>query len=218
ADGWRIGAGGGGGKRVSAARALAETPDIAAMERAQEALGQPPLVMVRSGMAPLDQALDERGYGLVDPTVGLVAPLDRFPTDLPRLTAFEVAWPPLGFQREIWAQGGVSAERIAVMERVSGPHATLLGRTGDRPSATAFVAATGRMAMLHALEVLPEDRRCGLGRTLMIAAARWARRQGADALCVLVTRSNTPALALYRALGMTEVTGYHYRLRREMPG
>ncbi|MEM1432386.1 MAG: GNAT family N-acetyltransferase, partial [Pseudomonadota bacterium] len=47
ADGWRIGAGGGGGKRVSAARALAETPDIAAMERAQEALGQPPLVMVR---------------------------------------------------------------------------------------------------------------------------------------------------------------------------
>ncbi len=216
APGWRIGAGAGGGKRVSAARATAQAPSIKAMEETQAGLGQPPLVMVTGDESALDRALADAGYGVVDPTVALAAPVASVASaagDLPRVSAYEVTWPPLAFQEEIWATGGVGPARLAVMDRVTRPRVAMLGRRGDRPAATAFVACHGGVAMVHALEVLPQMRRQGLARNLMLAAARWGAAQGATHLAVLVTRANAPALALYTGLGLREVTGYHYRAR-----
>lgn len=210
---WRICEGRGGGKRVSAARTSAPDPDIAEMERAQATLGQPALVMVRPEQTKLDMALNRCGYAVVDPTVGLAARLEDLAQDPPRLRAFEVAWPPLEAQSEIWAEGGVGPERRAVMGRADGPRTTLLGRSGDAPVAAAFVACHGDVAMLHALEVRKTCRRQGTGAALMAAAARWATRQGARHLAVLVTRANAPALALYHGLGLREITSYHYRVR-----
>ncbi|MEM6739360.1 MAG: GNAT family N-acetyltransferase [Pseudomonadota bacterium] len=212
ADGWRVGEGRGGGQRVSAAKRMAPEAGLRAMERKQMALGQPPLVMVREGEDGLDAALEARGYTKVDPTLGLLAPLRALPATLPPLMAFEVAWPPLARQREIWAAGGIGPGRLAVMNRVAGPRVAFLGRAGDAPAATAFAACHGRLAMVHALEVAATHRRSGLGRALMVAAVRWAAQQGAEALAVLVTRANMPALALYRGLGLRDVTSYHYRL------
>ena len=211
ADGWRVGEGAGGGQRVSAGIAQAPVAKPADLAQAQRGLGQVPLAMVRQGADSLDAALAEAGWTVRDPTVALAAPVGNLAETPPRLTAFEVTWPPLAIQAEIWAAGGIGPARIAVMERAAVPKISLLGRVDDRPAATAFVACDGPLAMVHALEVLPERRRARVGWHLMQAAALWAARMGAESLAVLVTRANAPAVALYRALGMVEITSYHYR-------
>jgi len=72
---------------------------------------------------------------------------------------------------------------------------------------------------VHALEVLPQHRRHGLGNWAMRAAAFWARENGADTLSVICTKANDGANGLYRALGMEIVGEYHYRqlVQQESP-
>jgi glucose/arabinose dehydrogenase len=49
----------------------------------------------------------------------------------------------LQIAREIWAEGHISAARLAVMDRALGPKAVILGRTADKPCGAAFVALHG---------------------------------------------------------------------------
>ena len=65
--------------------------------------------------------------------------------------------------------------------------------------------------MVHALEILPHQRRQGLGRWMMRGAAIWAAEQGAQTMAVLCTCDNAGANALYCGLGMDPAGGYHYR-------
>ena len=200
--------GAGGGKRVSAA--TCDGPftdsDLSALESAMAE----PLVLIRDGDEALDNALDARGWRIIDPVVAYAAPVARLSAELPFLTAFP-HWPPLEVARSLWAEGGIGPARIAVMDRVIGPKAAILGRTGDRPAGVAFVACQAKDAMVHALEVRDNQRRQGLGRHLLHSAANWAAEQGATRLSLVVTRQNTAARALYARLGMQDVGQYHYR-------
>ena len=211
-DGWCTRMGVGGGQRVSAATVAGEAPvpDIAAMEAVQREIEQHPLVMVRSGEEKLDAALSTAGYELRDTTLILVAPTDILAGETAPIAPYP-AWPPLAAQEEIWAEGGVGPERIAVMVRVSEAKTSLMGRLGDEIVATAFVARSGRIAMLHGLEVAPSARRKGVGVAMMRAAGNWAASMKAPWFSVLVVKANTAAVALYGRLGMTEVARYHYR-------
>ena len=200
--------GAGGGKRVSAA-----SLDGALTEDALDALDAAmtePLMLVRAGEDSLDAALEARGWRVVDPVVAYAAPVAALAAELPGLTAFP-HWPPLEIGRAIWAEGGIGPARIAVMDRVQGPKAALLGRIDDRSAGVAFVACHGREAMVHAREVREGQRRQGLGKNLLHAAANWAGRQGATRLSLVVTRQNAAARALYARLGMEVVGEYHYR-------
>jgi GNAT superfamily N-acetyltransferase len=202
----------GGGKRVSAATAEGTVDDaaIATAEEAIREMGQSPLFMVRSGEDALDATLDARGYAVVDPVVLLTASIAHL-TDqpVPPVTAFCI-WEPLAIMREIWAKGGIGPARIEVMERAACKTA-VLARWNQRPAGTGFVAVDGPIAMVHAVEVLPEHRRQGVAGWIMRQAAFWAREQGAQTMAVLCTRANTGALRLYSGLGFEPVTGYHYR-------
>ena len=202
--------GAGGGKRVSAASCAGPftEADLAAVEAAMAQ----PLMLIREGDTALDAALDARGWRIIDPVVAYAAPVTALIAELPGLTAFP-HWPPLEIARSLWAEGGIGPARIAVMDRVTGAKAALLGRTGDRPAGVAFVACHGAEAMLHGLEVAGSQRRQGLGRNLLHAAANWAADQGASRLSLVVTRQNTAARALYARLGMQGVGQYHYRLK-----
>nr|WP_255596725.1 GNAT family N-acetyltransferase [Cognatishimia sp. MH4019] len=204
--GWTIRDGAGGGKRVSAATGSGDiTVAEAAMER--------PLFQMR-GDQPEDAALEACGYVRIDPTLLYVAPVEILATDLPpRVTTFEV-WEPLQIMREIWAQGGIGAARVAVMERVKGPKTGLFGRIDNKPAGAGFVAIHDGIAMVHALEVLDEHRRKGLGVYMMRQAAFWAQRNGATHLALAVTETNQAANALYAGLGLTRVGGYHYRIKQ----
>ncbi|WP_347312361.1 GNAT family N-acetyltransferase [Defluviimonas sp. SAOS-178_SWC] len=202
-----------GGQRVSAATAEGRwsEADIDAAEAKQAELGQPPLFMIRDGEGALDTALAARGYRTKDPVnvyEGAITTVAAAPVS--GMTGFAI-WPPLAIMRDIWAEGGIGPERVAVMDRVTGPKTAFLGRVNDRASGAAFVACHGDTAMLHALHIVPDQRRQGSAVKMMRRAALWAQDQGMTRFSVLVTAANQPANALYASLGMRIVGHYHYR-------
>ncbi|MEM6659609.1 MAG: GNAT family N-acetyltransferase [Pseudomonadota bacterium] len=212
---FRLRQGLGGGSRVSAANALgpATEADIDAAETAMQAMAQKRIFCLRPGDEALDAQLAARGYDILDPVNIYSCPAVHL-TDrpLPKVTAFLV-WPPLAIMREIWATGGIGPERVAVMHRVSGSKSAMLLRHRNRPAGVTFAAIHGGVAMVHALEILPDHRRDGLGGWAMRAAAFWALDNGAQTLSVICTKANDGANGLYRSLGMQIVGEYHYRHR-----
>ncbi|KAG1715229.1 putative N-acetyltransferase YobR [Nymphon striatum] len=175
-------------------------------------LNQTPLFMIREGEQALDAALEKRGYQVIDPVNIYACPVDTL-TDIPipRVTVFAI-WEPLAIMREIWAKGGIGPKRIDVMRRAGHPKTALFGRINDKPAATAFCGIFDGIAMLHALEVLPEQRRQGMAAWMMRKAAFWAKENGAKHLSVICTQANAGANGLYTSLGMTLVGQYHYRI------
>ncbi len=204
----------GGGKRVSAATVAGELVDryLDAAEEEMRALEQTPLFLIRPGETALDTLLARHGYAEIDPTTIYLGEIERL-TDrpLPRVTALTV-WEPLQIMREIWAEAGIGPARQAVMERADCPRTGILGRWNDSPAGAAYVGLHEGVAMVHALEVLPHQRRQGVAGWMMRAAALWAAAQGARHVAALITRDNAPGNALYEALGMTPAGGYHYRI------
>jgi GNAT superfamily N-acetyltransferase len=203
----------GGGSRVSAAtvNGPVNENDLTAAERAMREMGQAPLFMIRDGEDALDAQLELRGYEVMDPVNIWACPAARLADiAIPRVTTFCI-WQPLAIQREIWAMGGIGPERVAVMERVSGAKTALLSRHSDKPAGTGFCAIHDGVAMVHALEILPHQRRKGMGLWMMRQAARWALDNGAERLSVICTKRNAGANGLYASLGMALVGQYHYR-------
>lgn len=209
---WTVRNGLGGGKRVSATTAEGDwqDTDIPPAEAAMAALDQPALFLIRAGDGLLDQALMARGYRIVDPVVAYAAPLATMPQPAAPMTTFP-HWPPMAIAADLWAEGGIGAARLAVMERVQGPKTTILARAQDRAAGAAFVAVHQNIAMLHALEITPSQRRQGSAHNILRAAAVWAQENGADTLSLVVTVANDPARRLYASFGMQAVGQYHYR-------
>lgn len=211
--GIETGRGMGAGGRVSASRAVApdwREADLEAAVARHRAWGQPPLVRAMEDDARLNAALAAGGWRRFKPTALLSAPVAVLTgTPVPRMAAFAL-WPPLAVQRELWEAGNIGPARQAVMDRVAGPKAALLGRVRDRVAGSAFVAAHGPVAVLHAVEVEPGLRRHGTGAALVRKAAQWAAGEGATDLALAVARGNAAALALYDALGFAEAAGYAY--------
>ena len=207
---WAIRDGQGGGKRVSAATAEGPVTDLSDAEQAMRSIGQTPLFMVQQGEEALDTLLDQNGYAIVDPTNGYITPVATL-TDIPipRVTAFAI-WEPLAIMEDIWAKGGIGPARLATMHRAQTKTA-ILARHKDKPAGTAFAAIHQGIAMVHAVEVLPHQRRQGVAQWIMRRAAFWAAENGATHIAVLTTAANGPANALYQGLGFEQVCGYHYR-------
>ncbi|MCC6000234.1 MAG: GNAT family N-acetyltransferase [Pararhodobacter sp.] len=213
--------GDGGGKRVSAATliqtVLPAPEEIARAEHAMRGMGQDALFMIRNAQAApsdgaLDSALDARGYKIADPTVFYCAPVDGV-ARVPRPMATFPVWPPLALQLALWDDAGIGAARQAVMRRVAGPKRAFMARHRNRAAGVAFGALdpeTG-IAMLHALEVVPDFRREGVARELVGAIAQWAADIGGTHFALAVTEANREARALYQRLGMAETGRYHYR-------
>lgn len=208
-EGWTLRRGAGGGKRVSAASG---TGDIARAEAAMRAWDQPRLFQLGPEDEALDAALAGRGYAVVDPVLFYVARAEDLIGEQSHLAAaYRCALRP-AVMEEIWAKGGVGPARLAVMERVTLPSLFLMSRADDIPAGVAFVACDGEVAMIHAIEVLPQLRRQGAGVLLIELAARWALEQGAETLALAVTEANVAANTLYHRLGMTVAGRYHYRI------
>lgn len=215
---WKIRDGQGGGKRVSSVEAMAKTvtqTDIDLAEAEMAKLGQEALFMIKPEDQDLDQILAERGYQIVDPVNIYHAPARDIATERPPKVSMFSVWPRLAIQEEIWNAAHIGPARWAVMDRACDPKTTILGRWNDHPAATAFVACAGDTAMLHALEVLPDQRKQGVARVLMRHAAFWALDQGATYLSCVCVKTNTAANRLYSSLGMNLIAGYHYRIKRD---
>jgi ribosomal protein S18 acetylase RimI-like enzyme len=210
---WAVREGLGGGKRVGSASTdnVPSADDILQMEAAHADLGQPPLVMIKAGQAELDQILADRGYGIVDPVniyaIPVAALADQKP---PRVSMFTV-WEPLQIQLDIWTAQGIGPARQAVMQRAICPKTSILARWNDSPAGTGYVGLYEGIAMIHAIEILRDQQRQGVGTWMMRAASRWAQAQGAQHLALICRQSNVAANALYVRLGMQLCGQYHYR-------
>ena len=172
---------------------------------------QTPLFQIWPGDEALDAELAGRGYEVVDPVsiyAGPVAPLVDERSEVARILRLSA---PIALAEDVWRDGGIGAARLAVMARARGHKAYMMARLGDRPAAVGFAAMAGGIAMVHAIETIPAQRRRGAGRMIVKAAARFARDQGGGTLALAVTRANVAANALYQSLGMTVVSSYHYR-------
>jgi GNAT superfamily N-acetyltransferase len=215
----------GGGKRVSAATLDApqdgprdgpdgfDAVDIDAAEAGMARLGQAPLFRIHAGDEALDLELEARGYALIDPVLAYGAPVGVVAGPGPEhMSAFAI-WPWLKICEDIWGAGGLGPERLAVMKRVAGPKTAVLSRRNERAAGACFAAISGQVAMVHALEVLPELRRRGSAVNMMRCAAKWAQDEGAEVLVCLMLRENAEARALFAFLNMEIVGYYHYRLK-----
>lgn len=212
---WVIREGQGGGSRVGAIRLAASSAvsddDITAAVAASQALGQKPVFQIFPGQEALDRQLERLGFEAFDATRIYLGPVDKLARFAPGGYGCYVTWPPLAITRRIWHRAGIDAPRLAVMARAKPPKAALLVRRGDDPAGVAFVAAHGQIAMLHALEILPDQRRRGAAFHILGAAAEWAQDLGCRWLSLAVTAKNFPANQLYAKAGMSVVAGYHYR-------
>ena len=210
---WTVREGQGGGNRVSAATEdwPVTDADLPAAEKAMRALGQEPLFQIRTGEEKLDALLDAHGYIVTDPVNLYAIPVAELLNDPLPPGAVYTMWPPLELMRELWAEGGVGEARQAVMERAPEPKAGILVRVGDYPGGAGFVGLYDGIAMVHALHVVPAQRRQGAGTLMLRAAAQWAAENGADVLSLIVTQGNHAANPLYANLGMRLVGHYHYR-------
>ncbi|MEO0994282.1 MAG: GNAT family N-acetyltransferase [Pseudomonadota bacterium] len=213
-DGWVLRRGAGGGKRVSAASRLpGAEPDVTAAVAGLAAWAQPPLFRLDPGDGALDTELAADGYALIDPVVLYAASVATLTDDRDETARIIRVSTPVAVAAEIWAAGGIGPGRLAVMERAEGPRVTLIARRDDRPLGVAFCALDGPVAMIHAVEVLADHRRRGLGAELLTGVANWAAAEGAETLALAVTEANTGARALYERAGMVPAGHYHYRGR-----
>lgn len=203
--------GAGGGSRVSCATGPADDAGIELAAAKMRELGQTPIFMIRDGDDELDGFLAARGYRVKDPVTLYAAPVDRIAIDWTYSTEIYDIWPPIAIQREIWANGGIDDARLNVMNRTTGPKTTIMGRIGDIPAGTGFIAISGQIAMVHALEVSPNCRRKGVAVRILRRMAFWAKSNGAAHISLVVTEANLAANALYTSLGFDVVGHYHYR-------
>ena len=155
--------------------------------------------------------LDARCYEIVDPVTMYVIPAKDLATERPPRTAAIPAWEPLQIMKEIWAQGGMDLVRLNVMDRAPMPKTGFVSRWQDKPAGASFLGLHNGIGMVHALEILPHQRRKGMGAWMVRQAAFWAAEQGARELALVCTKANAGANGLYASLGMTCSGQYHYR-------
>lgn len=72
-----------------------------------------------------------------------------------------------------------------------------------QPVAAALIARRGWTSRLAGMAVVPEARRCGVGRALMAQLLDEARTRGERTMVLEVIEQNEPAVKLYEACGFT---------------
>lgn len=211
---WTIRDGQGGGKRVSAATEdwPVTDADLPTAEAAMRALGQTPLFQIRDGEGKLDALLETHGYAQIDIVNILAAPVALMQGDVQPHVEISTMWPPQDAVREIWQDGDIGAGRQAVMARADTLKTAVLARLDGQVAGAAYVGMHDGVAMVHALHVLESQRRRGVARMLMQAAANWAADQGAEVISLIVTQGNHAANPLYASMGMSLIGHYHYRI------
>ena len=118
-------------------------------------------------------------------------------------------------QKNIWEQGEIERNRVAVMKRAEYAKTRLLMRWNNHTAGTAYIGIHNEIAMVHALEILPSQRLKGVGAIAMRNAAMWALAQNTPYISFICTKENKATNALYTSLRMLLVGGCYYRIKEE---
>ena len=123
-------------------------------------------------------------------------------------------------------------ERFAAWRDLDAPsrasHRKILARVPERPAfatvgdgeprAAGLAVCDGEWVGLFDLIVAPTARRRGWGRALVRSLLAWGLNAGARRAYLQVDDANTPAIALYEAMGFRTAYAYSYRRRPEAGG
>lgn len=106
----------------------------------------------------------------------------------------------------IWQEAGLTRPwnppELDLRRALEGPTSTVLGGfDGERLVGTAMVGHDGHRGWVYYLAVAEDQRGCGLGRQLMLAAERWLRERGAVKVQLMVRSTNEAVLGFYDHLG-----------------
>ncbi len=166
----------------------------------------PPRVNVPLPLAaPVNAALDERGWASSPPVLVQAAPLPALAAgaaDLPPAT-LETRPAPDWLAMVADRKGGLPAPALSVL---TGPAEVRFAAVRDGDGmllGAARGAVTGYRLHLALIEVAPAARRRGLARHLIRQLAGWAGGLGAHTAYLQVEQRNEPALGLYAGLGFT---------------
>lgn len=218
ADGWVMRFSAGYTKRANSLNAWMPSapvesilPETAALYRRQGL----PLVVRLSPLADeaADAALAARGFARIDETIVMVAPIADGAID----SSVVIDAKPTAR----WSAGFADANRVpdrhrqthdAMLAAIRWPAAFASLTEDQRPVAWGLGVAERGMVGLFDIVTSPDVRRRGLGRRLVTSLLAWGRSEGCREAYLQVVATNTPAIALYQALGFREVYRYHYRV------
>jgi GNAT superfamily N-acetyltransferase len=184
--------------------------------------GQQPLINAPMPLAaPVNSALDERGWTARPLTLVQTAPLPAVLAAVPHrpdLPPVELADSPGDDWYAMVAEHKGTLPESAVRVLTGVPSA-VFAQVRDADGALLAVArgavtGTDRWLGVALLQTAPAARRRGLGAHVTRALARWAQQHGAARAYLQVEERNTPAVALYGRLGFTT---HHTYLTREHP-
>lgn len=222
-DGYLLRAAGGPSKRQNSVNPLrgsgAPEPAIEAAGAIYARLGQRAIFRVPTIAPQMEPLLARRGYTVLDETCTLVRDLDDLPAEPDPAVAVAAApgdaWLALrdGINRADPAAVLAFRETVAALAL---PRAFAAAEAEGGIGAIAFGVLDREWLVIESVAVPAPLRGRGHGRRAVGALLHWGRAQGAGAACLQVVAANTPARALYRALGFTrELYRYHYRAASE---
>lgn len=196
--------------------ATLDDAQLAQIETAYRARRIRPTIRIFSFVdAGLDQNLERRGYGLVDPTVAMTADLTRqYRADervhfLPRVSS---AWA----NDNASAYGGEKSNSDhlhAILSRIEQPtaFATLTDRGTD--CAWGIAVADSGFVGLQDIVVKPSARGRNLGKALVKSLIAWGQANGARHAYLHRLANNHAARRLYEGFGFSESHTLHYRVQ-----
>lgn len=222
-DGWLLGFSGGFTRRANSVvpwRAPGDT--VAAVEAVEDAYGShglPSVFRVDAAAQPahLDALLAERGYAAVARTRVMARDLDGGvpvgpgPAEVGIDLADHPDEPWLAGWLDVKAAGRAVDTDLARAVVTGSPALYLTARDDDGVTGVVRAATAGEWVGLSCLMVAERARRRGLAGQLSARALAEAGARGARRAFLQVETSNTPAAALYAALGFAVVDEYHYR-------
>jgi GNAT superfamily N-acetyltransferase len=113
------------------------------------------------------------------------------------------------------AQQRVNDHRLpyeAIINAIALPSGFAVLRDNGEAVALAYAAIDGDLLCFESVVTFPHKRGKGYAKRLIAALLHWAKASGARMASLQVEVVNTPALSLYRKIGLaTELYRYHYR-------
>lgn len=227
-DGWRLRAMRGVSRRANSVwpgDATGSSSLDARVERAEQwyaSRGLRPAFQLSPLSVPsgIEAALESRGYAVEAPVSIQVARAGAVAADAPRIAARVDAhltdeWFEISARRGRFA--AVSPVYRGLLDRLGARARYSIAYVDGKPAGVGLgVVGTalgeGCVGVFSMLTV-PEGRRRGAARAVLVALAARAVAEGIDRMYLQVERDNAPALALYARASFREAYGYHYRVR-----
>jgi ribosomal protein S18 acetylase RimI-like enzyme len=100
-----------------------------------------------------------------------------------------------------------------LLERIGSRARYALAEVDGRPAGVGLGVVDAGWTGVFSMLTVPEARRRGAARAVLVGLARSAVESGARTMYLLVERDNVAARATYASASFEEVHGYHYRVR-----